>query len=144
MNIFIRHAAFKGLLVAIIAGGILSCSQIRQLTYPEDFTYLEKEQVKTLMKQMGDSVGRLGQLVANDAKSETKQQQVLTELSTIESITARLSGGHAQTNQIFIRDHIEQFISDVGTAKLYVKTTPPDYSKAKKITNSCQECHQLR
>jgi len=144
MNIFIRHAAFKVLLVAIIAVSILSCSQIRKLTYPEDFTYLEKEQVKTLMKQMGDSVGRLGQLVANDAKSETKQQQVLTELSTIESITARLSGGHEQTNQIFIRDHIEQFISDVGTAKLYVKTTPPDYSKAKKITNSCQECHQLR
>jgi len=144
MNGFVGRVAFTGLLLAIISGGIISCAQIRQLTYPEEFTYLEKAQVKMLMQQMGQSVGRLGSLVANKAASETRQQQVLAELSELESITARLSGGYDQSNQMFIRDHIEQFITDVGTAKLFVKSDPPDYSKAEIISNSCQECHQWR
>lgn len=144
MNSFLRRAALTTLPAILFIGCVAGCAQIRQLTYPQDFTYLEKKEVKNLMKMMGDSVGRLGQFVAKDSASLLKQQQVVAELGKLEDITSRLSGGHKETNQIFISDHIEQFISDVGTAKMFAKTTPPNYSKAKEITNSCQVCHQSR
>lgn len=144
MNVFLRRSSLNVLLTILLAGSIAGCSKIRQLTYPEDFTYLEKGQVKNLMREMDDGIERLGLLVAKAPTSEINQQQVVAELSGLQSISSRLSGGHAQTNQLFIRDHIEQFISDVGTAKMFAKTTPPNYSKAREISNSCQECHQSR
>ena len=143
MNAFIKPSLFNILLAVLLVGSIVGCAQIRQLTYPEDFTYLEKRQVESLMQEMGDSVGRLGQLVTKNS-SEIDQQQVISSLSELENITSRIIGGHTETNQLFISEHIEKFVSDVGTAKMFVKTNPPNYSKAREITNSCQECHKLR
>jgi len=144
MNVFIKHLPFNVLLATLIVGGIVGCSQIRQLTYPEDFTYLEKGQVEGLMREMGDSIAQLGQLVAKTSASEINQQQVIASLSELEGITSRIIGGHTETNQLFISEHIEQFVSDVGTAKMFAKTNPPNYAKAREITNSCMECHKLR
>ena len=143
MNVFIKPSLFNILLAVLLVGGVVGCAQIRQLTYPEDFTYLEKRQVESLMQEMGDSVGRLGQLVTKNS-SEIDQQQVISSLSELENITSRIIGGHTETNQLFISEHIEKFVSDIGTAKMFVKTNPPNYSKAREITNSCQECHKLR
>jgi hypothetical protein len=141
MNVILKPILTNALLAMLLVGGLVGCSQIRQLTYPEDFTYLEKGQVESLMREMGDTVGRLGQLVSKTSSSEINQQQVIASLSELESITSRIIGGHTQTNQLFISEHIEQFVTDVGTAKMFVKTSPPNYSKAREITNSCQKCH---
>jgi len=60
-------------------------------------------------------------------------------------ITFRLSGcGHTQTNQIFISDHIEQFIFDLGTAMTLAKANTLNYSKIEEIINSCQAYHRSR
>ena len=144
MNLILKSALSNALVAILLLSGVIGCTQLRQLTYPEDFTYLEKEQVEGLMREMGDSVGRLGQLVSKSSSSEIDQQKVIESLSELESITSRIIGGRSQTNQLFISEHIEQFVSDVGTAKMFVKSTPPNYSKVRAITNSCQECHKLR
>ena len=144
MNVILKSSLTNILLAVLLVGSIVGCSQIRQLTYPEDFTYLEKKQVKALMSEMNDSVLRLGHQVSKTPPAEIDSQQVLNSLSEIESITSKIIGGHSQTNQLFISEHIEHFVSDVGTAKMYVKSSPPIYSKARDITNSCQECHTLR
>jgi len=143
MNVILKPK-LTNILLAILLVGIVGCSQIRQLTYPDDFTYLENKQVKALMSEMNDSVQQLGQQVSKTPPAEIDSQQVLNSLSEIESITSKIIGGHSQTNQLFISEHIEQFVSDVGTAKMYVKSSPPNYSKARDITNSCNDCHKSR
>jgi len=144
MNLIFKSALTNALVAILLLSGVIGCTQLRQLTYPEDFTYLENKQVEGLMREMGDSVAKLGQLVSKTSPSEIDQKQVLVSLSELENITSRIIGGHAETNQVFISEHIEQFVSDIGTAKMFVKTNPPNYSKARDITNSCQECHKLR
>jgi len=144
MNVILKSSLTNILLAMLLVGSFVGCSQIRQLTYPEDFTYLEKKQVKALMREMNDSLQQLGQQVSKTPPAEIDSQQVLNSLSEIESITSKIIGGHSQTNQLFISEHIEQFVSDVGTAKMYVKSSPANYSKARDITNSCQECHTSR
>ena len=145
MNVSIRRMSSIVLLAIMVAGSIAGCAQIRKLTYPQDFTYLEKKEVETLMQKMGDGIARLDQLVKEASPSDTIQQQnIVAELSSLKSIATRLSGGHTQTNQFVISDHIEQFINDVGTAKMFANKSPPNYSKAGEITNSCKECHQFR
>ena len=124
---------------------IVGCAQIRELTYPEGFTYLEKKEVESLMQSMGDCIGTLNQLVAEAAPSDTSQQQkIIAELNKLEAYATRLSGGHTQTNQFVISDHIEGFISDIGTAKTFARLDPPKYNKVADVTNACADCHKFR
>ena len=145
MIVSLRYTTSIMLLAIVVVASIAGCAQIRKLTYPEDFVYLEKKEVKALMRRMADGIVRLEQLVIEAPSSDaTRQQNVIAELSSLESIATRLSGGHKQTNQFVISDHIETFISDVGIAKMFARNSPPNYGKAKEITNSCQACHQFR
>ena len=133
------------LLTLVTASIIVGCAQIRELTYPPGFTYLEKKEVETLMQRMGESIGKLDQLVAEASPSDNgRQQEVITELNKLEVIATRLSGGHTQTNQFVIGEHIEGFISDIGTAKMFARLDPPNYYKVDNVVNACENCHQFR
>jgi len=94
---------------------------------------------------MGESMGILNQLVAEAAPSDTSQQQkIVDELNRLEGFATRLSGDHTQTNQFVISDHIEGFISDIGTAKMFARLNPPKYYKVTNVTSACADCHQFR
>lgn len=145
MNITIKQVSSIVLLTIIIAANMVGCAQIRKLTYPKDFTYLEKKEVAALMRNMGNSIARLELLVAETESSDIDQQQkIVAELNLIEKSAIRLSGGNAQTNHIVINDHIESFISDIGTAKMFARMKPPRYYNAGKIAGSCTSCHSFR
>ena len=133
------------LLVIVITVSVLGCAQVRELTYPEGFTYLEDKEVEVLMRKMGKSIGRLDRLVKDAEPSDIDQQEkIIAELSKLEGIATQLSGGHTPTNQFVLNDHIEGFISDIGTAKMFAKLNPPKYFKIDYVTNACAECHQFR
>jgi len=145
MNIYLKHWPFSLLAAILIATGISGCAEVRKLTYSRDFTYVENKEVRSLMRKMSKGVERLGQVVEQPTSTDsTKQQKIISEINELENITAKLSAGHTQTNQLFISDHIEQFITDIGTAKMLAKTNPPDFSKIEEIVNNCQQCHKLR
>jgi len=133
------------ILATVIFLSVFGCAQIRKLTYPESFTYIEKKEVENLMHKMNESIGRLDQLVAEASPSDTDQQEkVIAELGKLEGIAIQLSGGHTQTNQFVINDHIEGFMTDISTAKMFAKLDPPKYHKVTHVVNACAECHQFR
>ena len=140
------ECVFKTSIVLLLGAlSIIGCAEIRELTYPEGFTYLEKKEVESLMQRMGESMGILNQLVAEAEPSDPSQQQkIIAELNNLEGIAIRLSGDHTQTNQFVISDHIEGFISDIGTAKMFARLDPPKYYKVAYVTNACAGCHQFR
>ena len=144
MNISFKRVTTITLLAIMVAATIIGCAQIRKLTYPPDFTYLEKKEVDSLMRRMGESIGKLEQLVAKATPTDTSQQQIIAELSKLEGIAIRLSGGHTQTNQFVINDHIEEFISDIDTARMFANLDPPKYSKVADVTSGCTNCHHFR
>lgn len=145
MKIYLKHCTFTALATILIVTGITGCSQVRKLTYSEDFTYVENREVRSLMRKMSKGVDRLDQVVEKSTTTNaSKQQKIISEINELEHITARLSSGHTQTNQLFISDHIEQFNTDISTAKMLAKTNPPDYSKVKEIVANCHQCHKLR
>ena len=130
------------LLAIIVASSIYGCSVIREVTYPQGFTYIEDKEVESLMQKMGESIGKLDQLVAEASPSDTdRQEMIITELTRLETIATRLSGGHTQTNQFHISDRIGNFINNIGTAKTFAKLDPPRYDRIKYVTSDCSECH---
>ena len=130
------------LLAIIVASSIYGCSVIREVTYPQGFTYIEDKEVESLMQKMGESIGKLDQLVAEASPSDTdRQEMIITELTRLETIATRLSGGHTQTNQFHISDRIGNFINNIGTAKTFANLDPPRYDRIKYVTSDCSECH---
>ena len=145
MNLSSSRLKSVALLAIVVTSSIYGCAQIRELTYPEGFTYIENKEVESLMQRMGESIGKVDQLVAEASPSDTdKQENIITELSHLESIATRLSGGHTQTNQFHISNYIEGFISDIGTAKMFAKLDPPRYDRIENVITACAKCHQLR
>jgi len=144
MKTSLKHQPFIGLAAILIIASIAGCTEVRKLTYSESFIYIENKEVKNLMRQMSMGVNRLGQIVAKTTTTDTAQQQKITsELSKLENIATKLSVSHTQTNQLFISDHIEQFLTDIGTAKMFAKMNPPEYSEVEEIVSHCQACHKL-
>lgn len=141
----LRRISSITLLAVAVITSIIGCEEIRELTYPRDFTYIDDKEVESLMRRMGQSMGRLDQLVTKATPSDTEQQQkIVAELSKLGAIATRLSGDHTQTNQFVIGDHIEGFISDIGTARMFANMTPPRYDRINYVTSACTKCHQLR
>jgi len=133
------------ILATVISFSIFGCAEIRKLTYPENFTYIEEKEVENLMHKMNESIGRLDQLVAEASPSDTDQQEkIIAELSKLERIAIKLSGENKQTNQFVISDHIEGFTTDISTAKMFARLDPPKYHKVTHVVNACGECHQFR
>jgi hypothetical protein len=130
------------LLAIIVTASIYGCGVIRELTYPQGFTYIENKEVERLMQKMEESIAKLDQLVAEASPSDTdKQEMIITELNSLETIATRLSGGHTQTNQFHISDRIGNFINNIGTAKTFAKLDPPRYDRIEYVTSDCSECH---
>jgi archaellin len=145
MNVIVKRAYYIVLLATIVVAAIAGCAEVRKLTYRDDFVYLDKKEVESLMQNMSEAIGRLELLVSEASESDVEQQKkIVSELGKIERIAIRLSGGYKKTNQFFISEHMGDFISDVGSAKMMAGLSPPKYSKAKEISNSCQACHQHR
>ena len=131
------------ILTTLISFSIFGCEQIRKLTYPDNFTYIEKKEVEGLMRKMNESISRLDQLVT-EASTSDQQETIIAELSNLESIAIQLSGEHTQTNQFVISNHIEGFMTDISTAKMFARLDPPKYHKITHVVNACTECHQFR
>ena len=133
------------LLAIIVTAGIYGCGAIRELTYPQGFTYIEDKEVESLMRRMAKSIGKLDQLVADTSLSDTdRQEMIITELTRLETIATQLSGGHTQTNQFHISDRIGSFINNIGSAKMFAKLEPPRYDRIEYVTSDCSECHKSK
>lgn len=124
---------------------LTGCAEIRKLTYPANFTYIEKKDLDSSMHKMSVSLARLDTLVsAASPASQESQKDIIQELNELKGIASAIRGKGEVTNHLVIDDHIEDFISDIVNAKLFAGDTPPNYYYAGKLAGSCIGCHQFR
>ncbi len=133
------------ILCAISSLWLTSCSQIRKLTYPENFTYITKKDLRNSMHQLNTRLVFLESLFPVDTSPRLEiKKKVIEELDKISLIATEIRGKNEQTNHLVIDDHLDQFLSDISRAKLQVEANPPNYYYAGKITGSCSGCHRYR
>ena len=133
-------------LVSLIAGSMLltGCAEVRKLTYPPQFVYVDKERLQGSMHRMAAAMGRLDTLVAADSLGASAQTEILAQLDVIDEAAHELSGGKALTNHLLLDEHMAQFNADVAKARLMARSSPPNYYYAGRLSGSCSACHQFR
>ncbi len=120
----------------LVAAG---CAEIRKVTYPPEFTYIEKQDLQGAMGRMAASLAQLDSLIA----SGSPQGSILEQLNAIDRVASDLSRGQA-TNHLLLDEHMEQFRADVAKAKLMASMSSPNYYYAGRLSGSCSGCHQFR
>lgn len=132
------------LIALLCVGLVFGCAQIRKVTYPRDFVYLERKQLRSKMALLSFNLRQLDEVLADDSTvGRDRQQNVLEILKRIEASTAELGGG-VTTNHLVIDDHIDQFKTDVSTAIYDARADPPNYFAAGRLIGSCLGCHKFR
>lgn len=132
-------------MVALICAGVVfGCAQIRKVTYPQDYVYLEKEQLRSKMALLSFYLRQLNEIQSDSlVVSNDRQQRILKLLHKIEDLTAEFGSG-VTTNHLVIDDHIDEFKIDVHTAIRNARANPPNYFALGKLTGSCVGCHKYR
>jgi|GEM_PF-1674796 len=158
-----RRSCQTGRALALLLPVLLlgACEQIRLLTYPADFVWLDERGVHDIMYRMADSMIRLDELIGQDGESaqldaderERQRTAVDEELSALDEIATALAAGVSteadgkslpRTNHLLIDEHIDDFIDDVARARRFVAEQPPNYYAAGRLGGSCTGCHRWR
>jgi hypothetical protein len=136
----LRLALIALLCVTVVFG----CAQIRKVTYPNDYVYLEQKQLRSKMALLSFYMRQIDEvLLDHSIVSGDQQQRILYLLNKIYDLTAELGGG-VTTNHLVIDDHIDQFKIDVNTAIRDARANPPNYFALGKLAGSCAGCHKYR
>ena len=126
---------------ALIAG----CAQVRQVTYPTDFVYLDHSLVRTSMLRLSLAIRRVDEiLVQGEPLNEADQQQVKQLLTTIDEVTDSLGPGNLTTNHLLIDTHIDDFKREIRNAIRTANASPPSFYAAGRLSANCVACHRYR
>ena len=134
------------LIVALLSATVVyGCVQIRKVTYPREFVYLEQKEIDNEMLLLSLYIRELDAILGGkDYISSEDQARILEILSLINTTTDSLGAGSVETNHLVIDDHVDQFKSDVIAAISAAKAQPPNYFVAGQLSGSCVACHQFR
>jgi len=145
---------YYALVVVCFALTVSGCMQLRLLTYPPSFTWIEKGEVKSTMQSMGTNLKTLDMLVADEPELGSHQALIVELLSDIEysaaSLSAKVSANDPDsenlpaTNHLLIDEHMDDFLELVYSAKTQAEATPPSYYGVGKLIGGCSGCHRFR
>ena len=132
------------LIALLCAGVVFGCAQIRKVTYPQDYVYLEKKQLRSKMALFSLYLRQISEIQSDTSLADGDRQQRLLELlRKIEDLTAEFGSG-ITTNHLVIDDHIDDFKIDVHNAIRNARANPPNYYALGHLTGSCLGCHKFR
>ena len=129
----------------LCAGLLFSCAQIRKVTYPDDYVYLEQKTITSKMALLSFYMRKIDEILLEDSTISSEQQVRIEDILVSMSETVdSLGTGNVQTSHLVIDDHIEQFQADVNRALYNVRADPPNYFALGQLSGSCAACHQYR
>lgn len=149
------RAAAAPLALVATALTLAACVEIRGLTYPADFVYLDDETVRGTMHLLAASAGRIDALIAEGlaADDPARVAAIDAELARMQEAAGALGvgasleledGERPRTNHLLIDEHVDEFLDDVARARRFAAADPPNLYPAGEIVGSCNGCHRYR
>ena len=136
---------FSSAIALILCGLVGGCADfarwMRRYTYPPDFRYIERDQLRSAMWQLAGHVRELDQHLRSSTASEQQQKDILEHLDGMESATRTLDTAGWPSNHPMIDMNMPKFRQDIRLARDAVERTPPNYALAHSLPGACVYCH---
>jgi hypothetical protein len=137
-------ARLSYILTLAILGQLLGCAEAareaRKHTYPPEFQYIEKQQIRSTMTEMAAAVRELNGVLRSHA-GEIDRARVIELLELIKSSSSHVEVSGVKSNHPELAAHLGEFRQDVSSAIANVTANPPNYFLAGSIVGSCFYCH---
>jgi hypothetical protein len=132
-------------IILLTASGVSGCAQIRKVTYPPNYVYLEHKEVTNTMVLLNLYIRQIDAILSRPEYINGQEQIRVVELLTLIGDKAdSLNPGSEGSNHLVFEEHLNDFKSDVYAATFAARKNPPNYYLAGEIFGSCVACHKFR
>jgi hypothetical protein len=135
----------RGLFAALLALSLMGCADfarwLRQYTYPPEFRYLEREEVRATMHQLASHSHALNQLIQSSDGPQAQRTEIIAHLKAMEEAAMRLDQSGWPSNHPMIDMNLPKFRRDLRFAREALERDPPNFLLAGPLTGACVYCH---
>ncbi|MEW9799052.1 hypothetical protein [Alteromonas sp. CYL-A6] len=149
MMFFTRNARIAGVCALALGLTAMGCSlsDVRKVTYPPDFNYIEPTSIKSDMAKMAAQIRLLDIALQSPAGSDEdaqalQQKEVMAALNSIGKIASSLQS-KSGSNHPYMDDFMGDFVATVDQARTAASLAEPRYYFAGKVSGACAACHQV-
>ena len=133
---------------ALIASELFGCADVarwaRQYTYPPDFRYIERDDVRSAMRQLAHHSRELNRLLQHGDAPQEQRNEMVEHLRAMEAASEKLDQSGWPSNHPLIDMNLPRFRRDIKFAREAIERDPPNFLLAGPITGACVYCHGAR
>jgi hypothetical protein len=130
------------LVASLIAGCADLPARLRRHTYPPDFKYIERTEIRSAMWQLASDVSQVDDLMRRpEPMDETRRAQIAQLLSAMDDSARALATGGRPTNHPLIEENLDGFRRALATARASVASGRPNYYLVGSVSGACLACH---
>jgi len=133
--------AFAALIVLQLIGCADFARWVRQYTYPPEFHYVERDEVRSTMRQLAFHSRELNQLIQSSDGPEKSRSEIIMHLRAMEEAAQKLAQSGWPTNHPMIDMNLPRFRADLKFAREAIEREPPDFPFVGPVTGACVHCH---
>jgi hypothetical protein len=132
--------------VALLAAAVAACvpaASVRRHTYPPDFRYVERTEVRTTMQRLARDVTRLEAVLRQPGgpPDEGGRGEVIALLDRMRTEADRLRLPGEVGNHPELGGRLDDFRRDLELALAGAEAVPPNYFHSGMVAGACLRCH---
>ena len=140
--------SYRLALAALVALQLMGCADLarwlRQYTYPPEFRYLDRDEVRSAMRQLAFHSRELNQLIQSAEGPQAQRTEIIMHLRAMEEAAEKLDRSGWPTNHPMIDMNLSSFRRDLKFAREAMERDPPNALLAGPVTGACFYCHGAR
>ncbi len=140
--------SYRWAFVTLIVLQLLGCAEfagwVRQYTYPPEFHYIDRAEVRATMHELAAHSRELSQLIklSNSIDEPLAQRtEIITHLRAMEQAAEKLDQSGWPTNHPLVDMNLPSFRRAIKFAREAVEREPPNFLLAGPVTGACVYCH---
>jgi outer membrane murein-binding lipoprotein Lpp len=132
--------------ILLAAGLIAGCAdlpaRLRRHTYPPNFKYIGRTELRSTMWQLASDVSQLDDLMRQPGPvEETRRAQIAQLLAAMDDSARALATNGRPTNHPLMADSLDNFRRALDTARASVASERPNYYLVGSVSGACLVCH---
>jgi hypothetical protein len=114
---------------------------VRQYTYPSEFRYIERDELRSEMRQLASHSRALKQLLESSEDPQSQRMEILAHVTAMERSADKLDQSGWASNHAKIDMNLPRFRTDLRLAREAVEREPPNFLLAGSMSGACVYCH---
>ena len=117
---------------------------VRQYTYPPEFRYRERDEIRTAMSRLAIHAREINQLLRSGDDNEANRNEIIAHLKAMDEAAEILDQSGGTSNHPLIDTNLPRLRRDLKIAQEAIEREPPNFLPAGSVTGACVYCHAAR